>query len=726
MTPGDPQRQEEITGLIERVTFHHEETGFAVLRVKAHGHAELVTVVGSLPSVHAGQWLHAAGRWVRDREHGLQLKADTLQCTEPTSREGIEKYLGSGLVKGIGPVYARKLVEKFGEAVFSIIEQQSARLEEIGGIGPERRRKIKSAWAEQKVIRDIMVFLHSHGVGTGRAVRIYKTYGEEAVEKVRANPYALARDIPGIGFRTADTIARRLGIPADSLLRAGAALAHLLAQAMDQGHAALPRRELIEAGAGLLEVATERVEEALARQMAARELVRETVEGEELIYLPPLLRAEVGIARWMRDHAGLPPNLPPLDEEKALAWCQQQTGKSLAPQQREALGQILRSRVTIVTGGPGVGKTTLLDSVLRILRAREVRCLLCAPTGRAARRLSETTGLEARTIHRLLEYAPASGGFTRNEHRPLDTDLLVVDETSMVDLRLMDHLLRAMPQAAHLVLVGDIDQLPSVGPGMVLRHLIECGRLPVVRLTEVFRQAARSQIITTAHRVNQGLMPEPPQAGSDFHFIERQEPEAIAATLAKVVRERIPRKWGFDPLREIQILCPMNRGALGTRGLNPMLQNLLNPRRGGGAAVVEKFGWEFRPGDKVMQTRNNYDKEVYNGDIGRVSGIDPEERELRVSYEGREVVYDFGELDELTPAYAITVHKSQGSEFPVVVIPLAMAHFLLLQRNLIYTGITRGRRLVVVIGQRKAFEMAVRNHATARRYSGLAWRLSLP
>jgi len=720
-----PDRQEELTGLIERVTFHQEETGFAVLRVKAQGHRDLVTVIGSLPSVNAGEWLHARGRWVRDREHGLQFKAEMLQCTEPTSREGIEKYLGSGLVKGIGPVYARKLVEKFGESVFSIIEGHSVRLEEVGGIGPERRRKIKNAWAEQKVIREIMVFLHSHGVGTGRAVRIYKTYGEEAVEKVRGNPYALARDIPGIGFRTADGIAQRLGTPRDSLLRAGAGLAHLLAQAMDQGHSALPRAELLEAGEKLLEIPGATVEAALARQIAGGELVPENVEGEELIYLPPLQRAEIALARWMRERADLPPTLPPIDAEKAIAWCEKRTGKTLAPQQREALARILHSRVAIITGGPGVGKTTLLDSVLRILRAKEVRCLLCAPTGRAAKRLSETTGLEAQTIHRLLEYAPASGGFTRNENRPLDTDLLVVDETSMVDLRLMERLLRAVPERAHLVLVGDIDQLPSVGPGMVLRHLIECGRIPVVRLTEVFRQAAESRIITTAHRINQGLMPEAlpeSQAESDFHFIEREEPEAIAATLARVIAERIPRKWGFDPLNDLQVLCPMNRGALGTRGLNPMLQNLLNPRRGDGAGV-EKFGWEFRPGDKVMQTRNNYDKEVYNGDIGRVSGVDPQERELRVAYEGREVPYDFGELDELSPAYAITIHKSQGSEFPVVVIPLAMSHYLLLERNLVYTAITRGRRLVVVIGQRRAFEMAVRNHATTRRYSGLAWRL---
>jgi exodeoxyribonuclease V alpha subunit len=718
---------ESLSGLIERVTFVNEDSGFSVLKVKAKGHRDLVTVIGSLPSVSAGEWLTAQGRWVQDREFGLQFRAEMLTSTPPTTKEGIEKYLGSGMVKGVGPVYAKKLVDKFGGQIFDIIENQSARLEELDGIGPKRRKRIKEAWGEQKVIRNIMVFLHSHGVSTSRAVRIFKTYGEDAIEMVRSDPYRLAKDIHGIGFKTADQIAQKIGIPVDSLIRACAGLSHVLVEATGNGHCALPLDLLKDEARKLLLVDDKIVTEALERTVASNDLVKETIDGEELIFLPHLKRVEEIIAGRIKRLAGSPSAFPAIDFEKAVLWCQQKTGKELAPSQRDALKLALSSRVLVITGGPGVGKTTLVNTILLILRAKKVRCLLCAPTGRAAKRLSEATGVEAKTIHRLLEVQPATGRFGRNEANPLDCDSLTVDEVSMTDVVLMANVLRALPSNASLLLVGDIDQLPSVGPGMVLRHLIESKVVPVVRLTEVFRQAAHSRIITNAHRINQGRLPEIPSKGiaSDFFFIEREEPDQIAATLAEMVKTRIPSKFRLNPIRDIQVLCPMNRGSLGVRELNVRLQNEMNPARTD-EPFVERFGWQFRPGDKVIQTENDYDKDVFNGDIGQVVKIDPVEHEVTIRFDQRELVYDFGELDEVSLAYAITIHKSQGSEFPAIVIPLAMQHYMLLQRNLVYTGITRGKKLVVLIGQRKALAMAVKNDRTENRFSGLLARLLNP
>ena len=718
--PADaPPERQAVAGVVERVTFHNPDNGFSVLRVKARGQRELVTVVGHAAAVAPGEWVTATGEWVHDRTHGPQFRARFLKASEPTSHDGIRRYLGSGLIRGIGPVYAKKLVGAFGDAIFDVIEASPERLREVDGIGAVRAERIRGAWAEQRMVREIMIFLHGHGVGTARAVRIFKTYGADAIEVMSKNPYQLSRDIRGIGFKTADVLAMRLGIEKTAAIRLRAGVSHALAEAMDDGHCGLPRAELVPAAAGLLEAPENLVEAAMEAERAAGALVADRVGETPCVFLAGLHQAERAVAARVRAIAATRLPWPAIDAERAIPWIERRIGLALAPSQVEAVRLALASKALVVTGGPGVGKTTLVNAVLGILAAKGIAIALCAPTGRAARRLRETTGLDARTIHRLLEVDPATGGFRRGPENPLECDLLVVDEMSMVDVPLMHALVGAVPDAAAVLLVGDIDQLPSVGPGQVLADLIESGAVPVVRLTEVFRQAARSRIIVNAHRVNEGEVPDlrrPDGSDSDFYFVPVSDPPAAAERIQELVEIRIPRRFGLDPIRDVQVLCPMNRGAAGARALNLALQAALNPA---GERRVERFGWTFAPGDKVMQIQNDYDKEVYNGDIGRIDDVDPELGELRARFDDRAVTYGFGELDALVPAYATTIHKSQGSEYPAVVLPLLTEHYIMLQRNLLYTGLTRGRRLVVLVGQPKAVAIAVRTVSGRRRWSKL-------
>ena len=710
--------KEVLAGLVERVTYHNVENGFCVLRARARGHRDLVTVVGHAATIAAGEWITASGEWLNDHTHGQQFKAKFLRTSAPTSVEGIEKYLGSGMIRGIGPVYAKKMVKAFGEKVFDVIEAEPDRLREVTGIGAVRAKRITDAWAEQKIIREIMVFLHSNGVGTARAVRIYKTYGADAVQVMTENPYRLARDIRGIGFKTADAIAMKLGVEKTAMIRLRAGISYALAEAMDDGHCGFPTAELLPLAEGLLEVTQKPICTALDLELAEGTVIADRVGETNCIFLSNLYQAERSIAERL---AMLTTEKLPwgaIDADKAVPWVEARIGLELATSQQAAIRLALDSKMIVITGGPGVGKTTIVNAILRILAAKGVNILLAAPTGRAAKRLNETTGLEAKTIHRLLEVDPRDGGFKRNLENPLDCDLLVIDETSMVDVLLMHAVLKALPRTAALFVVGDVDQLPSVGPGQILADLIGSGVIPVVRLTEVFRQAAQSRIIVSAHRINQGLMPDlgKPEEGSDFYFVQADEPETAVTRIVELVKTRIPRRFRLDSIRDIQVLCPMNRGGVGARSLNIALQAALNPA---GERKVERFGWTFAPGDKVMQIENDYDKEVFNGDIGYIDDVDPNEGELTASFDGRAITYGFGELDTLVPSYAATIHKSQGSEYPAVVIPVMTQHYAMLQRNLLYTGVTRGKRLVVLVGQKKAIAIAVRNLSGRRRWSKL-------
>jgi len=714
---------DHLAGLVERVTFHNEENGFCVLRLKVKGERELITLIGHAPAVSPGEYASASGNWVTDREHGRQFRAIFVKVSPPTTLTGIERYLGSGMVKGIGPIYAGKLVGAFGVSVFEVIEQSPQRLREIQGIGEIRAKKITSGWADQKIIRNIMVFLHAHGVSTSRAVRIFKTYGPDAIDIVQKNPYRLARDIRGIGFLSADTIAQKIGIAKDSPLRAQAGISYALTEASAQGHCGLPYAELVPLAVKILDIDESVIKIAIAQEIEDKVLFSDTVDTLPCVFLAPLYFAEQSIASQIHRLKRGATTLPAFNADKAIQWVEQKLAIHLADSQKKAIRLALSSKLLVITGGPGVGKTTLVNSILTIMTAKGVKPLLCAPTGRAAKRLSESTDIEARTIHRLLEINPLNGQFKRNEDYPLDCDLLVADECSMIDVPLANQLLKAVASQTVVIFVGDVDQLPSVGPGQFLADLIESEVVPVIRLTEVFRQAAGSRIVRSAHQINQGVYPSFPDKSedSDFYFITADAPEAIVQTVVDLVKVRLPKKFNIDPVRDIQVLCPMNRGITGARSINQSLQLALTPP---GEHSVEKFGYSFSIGDKVMQIENNYDRDVYNGDIGFVTGIDREEEEIAVEFDGRHVSYPFGEIDELVLCYATTIHKSQGSEYPVVIIPISTQHYMMLKRNLIYTGITRGKKLVILVGQKRALAIAVKGKQVDSRWSKLKERLN--
>ena len=712
-----------IEGILERIVYFNEETNFTVARLQVPGNPDLLTIVGSMPCPNPGETLRLKGEWIVDAKFGRQFRVESCLSVLPATLTGIEKYLGSGLVKGIGPVMAKRIVAMFELETLDIIDGKSERLLEVEGIGPIRAERIGKAWQEQKQVHEVMVFLQGHGVSSTYAVKIYKAYGDNSISVVKENPYRLALDISGIGFKTADKIARNMGIDPGSQIRAEAGIIHVLSELVNEGHVYYPYDKLMEAAASLLEVNRDVLETALATLVEQRRAVVEEQQEERAVYLTPLHIAEVNVARRLVTLINSPRQLIQIDVEKAIQWVQQAIRMELAEMQQEAIRKMVTSKAFVLTGGPGTGKTTLLNCIIRILEKKGQRILLASPTGRAARRLAEVTGREAKTIHRLLEYSPSEGGFKRNEENPLDADLVIIDEASMVDILLMNHLLKAIPPTATLLLVGDIDQLPSVGPGNVLKDIIASGRVETVRLTEVFRQAQESMIVVNAHRVNRGEFPvgKPPEGKkSDFYFVERDDPEKALEVVKELCAHRLPRTFRFNPFDDIQVMTPMHKGLVGVANLNAELQMLLNPT---GKEVI-RGGRCFRINDKVMQIINNYEKEVFNGDIGRVVGIEQEEQKLTVKYEDRVVDYDWSQLDELVLAYAISIHKSQGSEYPAVVIPILSQHYIMLQRNLLYTAITRAKKLVVLVGGRRAIAIATRNNRVQHRYTALAARLA--
>ncbi|HEX6199182.1 MAG TPA: ATP-dependent RecD-like DNA helicase [Thermoanaerobaculia bacterium] len=725
---------ERLEGTLERVVFSNPENAWTVVRLSVPGRRDPVTAVGSLLGVQEGERLRLDGEWVEDPKYGRQFRIATFEPVPPSTLEGIERYLASGLIEGIGPVMAKRLVAAFGEETLEVIEREPDRLRKVPGIGKKRSLAISKAFLAQRELKEVMVFLQSHEVHTHLAIKIYKRYEDEALRVVRTDPYRLAREVVGIGFPTADSIAARMGVSPASPERIQAGVIHLLGEAAGEGHLYLPEAELVERTVRLLssaeagEIPAAAVAEAVAWLERAGDVVAEPGgegPGESearTVYLTGLHAAEAGLARRLADLLARPVEPIEIDVERALAWFEGREGLELASQQREAIRRAIAAKVLVITGGPGTGKTTLVRGIVEILRRKGRKIRLAAPTGRAAKRLEETTGRRASTIHRLLDFDPAFGGFARGPDKPLDADLVIVDEASMIDVSLAAHLVAALPGRAQLVLVGDVDQLPSVGPGTVLADLIESGPVEVVRLTEIFRQARESRIVANAHRVNRGEMPvwsSRPGAGDDFYFFERRDPEEALRTLTTLVTERIPEGFGLDPFEDVQVLTPMNRGLLGVENLNAVLRELLNPS----GREVARGATRFRVGDKVMQVRNNYELEVFNGDVGRLVAIDAEEEVVRCRFDRREVAYPFSSLDELTLAYACSIHKAQGSEYPAVVVPVHTQHYVMLERNLLYTALTRAKRLVVLVGEQRAIGRAVHNRRNRLRYTRLAERV---
>ena len=731
---------ERLQGTVERITYYSDETGYSVIRLSVGDQPGLVTVVGSLPEVQPGESLRLAGTWITHLQYGRQFKAEQCEQILPATIEGMKRYLGSGLIKGVGPITAARIVQQFGSDTLQVLDEEPARLRDAPGVGPKRAQAIAGAWEEQKQIRKVMLFLQSHGVTTGLGVKIYKTYGDDALRVVQEDPYRLARDIWGVGFKTADKIARDLGLPGDAPSRVQAGVAHALSELAGQGHVYASEPELVEKATKLLTVDSRLVAEAIDA-LDADEVVRRavlayptpeaerpgqetTLSEERAVYLAPFYFGEIGVSRRLQALIKSPTTrlarFRSVDWDALLTQVTRGAVIELSSEQQEAVRMALTHKITILTGGPGTGKTVTVRTIIGALEAMACRYALCAPTGRAAKRLAETTERPAKTVHRLLEYSPQDG-YRRNEENLLPVDCLIVDEASMLDLLLTNHLLKAIDPSTHLVLVGDIDQLPSVGAGDVLRDIVNSGRVAVSRLTTIFRQAADSGIVVNAHRINQGQMPILNQFG-DFYFFSKSAPDEASDLLVDIISHRIPQKFGLDPTDEVQVLSPMYRGNCGVANLNTRLQETLNPATP--RKAERSFGGRvFRVGDKVMQVRNDYEKEVYNGDVGRLVRIDAVEQSLTVMLDDRPVEYDWGETDELVHAFAISVHKSQGAEYPAVLMPLLTQHYVMLQRNLLYTAITRAKQLVVLVGTRRAIAIAAHNDKVRKRHSGLGVRL---
>lgn len=715
---------QEIFGYIERITFQNPENGYAVAQLKEGKRTDLTCIVGVMPALQPGETVRCRGSWKQHLVFGRQFQVETYHLEAPADLIGIKKYLGSGLIKGIGKKYADRIVSAFSTDTLKIIDEQPEKLLEIDGLGKKRVEKIKNCWVEQKSIREVMIFLQSHGVSPAYAQKVFKAYGAESIKKVRSNPFRLASDIHGIGFKSADAIAQKLGIAKDSPERIDAGIEYALSSCADEGHVCFPIPEFLKAAQDILETSQELIEQRFTTLQGERIEINEMVhEGalQKFIWLKRLFLSELGISRQINRLRDSPCHLRSVDAQRALEWVQNHLGIKLADNQKQAVVQAVVEKVQIITGGPGTGKSTITKAILAITEVLTSKILLAAPTGRAAKRMSEITGKKAKTIHSLLEFDFTNGKFKKGLDSPLDCDLIIVDEASMIDTSLMYSLLKAIPSHARAIFVGDINQLPSVGPGNVLKDMIASHSIPVTVLNEIFRQAAGSRIITNAHRINSGTFPDIRNlSDSDFFFMEVESPENVLNNIVALVADRLPKKYNFDPLNDIQVLAPMKRGIIGTENLNIVLQQRLNPKDN----ALLWGGKRLLPGDKVMQIRNDYKREVYNGDIGKILFIDPVEQQLVVSMDEREVVYEFSDLDELVLAYAVSVHKYQGSECPCIVMPVHTTHFKLLHRNLLYTGVTRGKKLVVLVGTKKAVALAVKNDEVKRRYTGLRQALT--
>ncbi len=710
---------DQIKGYIERITFQSQENGYTVVKMQQPGQSDLTCVVGFMPTVQPGETISCSGNWKRHPAHGLQFEVKDYQTDAPADLNGVKKYLGSGLIKGIGPVYAERIVQTFGIETLDVIDASPERLLEIPGLGEKRVETIRECWDEQKSVRDVMIFLQAHDVSPVYAQKIFRVYGKKCVQVVSETPYALARDIHGVGFKTADKIAGKIGIEKNSPERIEAGILYVLSELCNDGHVCFPQELFIEEAAKVLEVDASLIVTSLERLQEDRIIIQEQVHQgvlQPFLWLKPLFIAEKGIAKELLRIMQGASHLRRVDQAKALEWVQEQLSINLANNQQTAVSLALSEKAQIITGGPGTGKSTITNAILTITSKLSGNILLAAPTGRAAKRMSEITGKKAQTIHSMLEFDFRAGGFKRNGDNPLDCDLLIIDEASMIDTTLMYSLLKAVPTHSRLIFVGDIDQLPSVGPGNVLKDMIASRTLPVTQLNEIFRQASGSQIVTNAHRINQGVFPELYNSKeSDFFFIAQEDKEGVLNQILTLVTQRVPKTYHFDPFSQIQVLAPMKKGVIGTDNLNHILQETLNPNQN----PIYKYGRRFAKGDKVMQMRNNYDKKVFNGDVGRIEKIDEMDQKLYVRMEEELISYDFSDLDELVLAYAVSVHKYQGSECPCIIMPVHTSHFKLLHRNLLYTGVTRGKKLVILVGTKKALAIAVHNDEVKSRYTGL-------